>query len=117
ARRAWFLEAEPDRREARLLPGHDLRDRIRRRFDDRHGNLLPRLIEDLGHPQLPADDADHRAYSTLISTSTPAGRSSFVSASTVCGRESRMSIMRLCVFSSNCSRDFLSTCGERSTVH
>ena len=27
-----------------------------------------------------------------------------------------MSITRLCVFSSNCSRDFLSTCGERSTV-
>src|SRR5258707_11799112 len=29
---------------------------------------------------------------------------------------SRMSMTRLCVFSSNCSRDFLSTCGERSTV-
>src|SRR5213594_1560039 len=56
-------------------------------------------------------------YSTLISTSTPAGRSSFVSASTVCERESRMSISRLCVFSSNCSRLFLSMCGLRSTVH
>src|SRR5213592_4836744 len=56
-------------------------------------------------------------YSTLISTSTQAGKSSFVSASTVCDRESRMSISRLCVFSSNCSRLFLSMCGLRSTVH
>src|SRR2546422_174305 len=42
-------------------------------------------------------------YSTLISTSTPAGRSSFVSASTVWERVSMMSISRLWVFSSNCS--------------
>src|SRR3989440_3310624 len=56
-------------------------------------------------------------YSTLISTSTPAGRSSLVSASIVCERESSMSISRLCVFSSNCSRLFLSMCGLRSTVH
>src|SRR5437868_12531347 len=53
----------------------------------------------------------------LISTSTPAGRSSFMSASTVCGVGSRISINRLCVRISNCSRDFLSTCGERKTVH
>src|SRR5256886_1875980 len=52
----------------------------------------------------------------LISTSTPGGRSSFISASTVSGVGSRMSISRLCVRISNCSRDFLSTCGERSTV-
>src|SRR5713226_1369807 len=52
----------------------------------------------------------------LISTSTPGGRSSFISASTVSGVGSRMSINRLCVRISNCSRDFLSTCGERSTV-
>src|SRR5437588_11169498 len=58
----------------------------------------------------------HLPHSTLISTSTPAGRSTFVSASTVCARESRMSITRLWVFSSNCSRDFWSTCGERNTV-
>ena len=51
----------------------------------------------------------------LISTSTPAGRSSFISASTVCCVGSRMSSSRLCVRISNCSRDFLSTCGERST--
>src|SRR5258707_10345530 len=30
---------------------------------------------------------------------------------------SRMSISRLCVRISNCSRDFLSTCGLRSTVY
>src|SRR5437588_3652358 len=53
----------------------------------------------------------------LISTSTPAGRSSFIKASTVCGVGSRMSSKRLCVRISNCSRDFLSTCGERSTVY
>src|SRR5262249_8870893 len=52
----------------------------------------------------------------LISTSTPAGRSSFISASTVCWVGSRMSNNRLCVRISNCSRDFLSTCGDRSTV-
>src|SRR5439155_7013852 len=53
----------------------------------------------------------------LISTSTPAGRSSFISASTVCGVGSRMSSKRLCVRISNCSRDFLSTCGDRNTVY
>ena len=52
----------------------------------------------------------------LISTSTPAGRSSFISASTVCCVGSSMSNSRLCVRISNCSRDFLSTCGERNTV-
>src|ERR1044072_5560803 len=40
-----------------------------------------------------------------------------MSASTVCGVGSSMSIRRLCVRISNCSRDFLSTCGERRTVH
>src|SRR6185312_5603228 len=53
----------------------------------------------------------------LISTSTPGGKSSFISASTVSGVGSRMSINRLCVRISNCSRDFLSTCGDRKTVH
>src|SRR4029077_4797988 len=52
----------------------------------------------------------------LISTSTPGGRSSFINASTVSGVGSRISISRLCVRISNCSRDFLSTCGDRSTV-
>src|SRR5690349_3380128 len=54
---------------------------------------------------------------SLISTSTPAARSSFMSASTVCGVGSTMSSTRLCVRISNCSRDFLSMCGERSTMN
>src|SRR5689334_14374720 len=53
----------------------------------------------------------------LISTSTPAGRSSFISASTVCCVGSRMSSRRLWVRISNCSRDFLSTCGDRNTQY
>src|SRR3984957_13593350 len=57
-----------------------------------------------------------RPYS-LISTSTPAARSSFISASTVCGVGSTMSSRRLCVRISNCSRLFLSMCGERLTVN
>src|SRR5579872_841872 len=93
-----------------------LQDRIRGRFHHRAGDLQPVGGEYLRHADLLSDNADHR-YSTLISTSTPAGRSSFVNASTVWARESRMSITRLCVLSSNCSRDFLSTCGERNTVH
>src|SRR6516225_7049091 len=56
------------------------------------------------------------AYS-LISTSTPAARSSFIKASTVCGVGSTMSRRRLWVRISNCSRLFLSMCGERLTVN
>src|SRR5690606_17551581 len=40
-----------------------------------------------------------------------------MSASTVCGVGSTMSSTRLCVRISNCSRLFLSTCGERFTVN
>src|SRR5207247_1644726 len=59
-----------------------------------------------------------RSFSNaLISTSTPAGRSSFISASTVCEVGSRMSSSLLCVLISNCSRDFLSTWGDRLTVN
>src|SRR6185312_9291858 len=62
-------------------------------------------------------DSCHRQPQVLISTSTPAERSSFISASSVCCVGSRMSSRRLCVRISNCSRDFLSTCGERSTQY
>src|SRR5262245_26332100 len=82
---------------------------------DRHGGAV--LREDAGHAQLPADQSCAHRYSTLISTSTPAGRSSLVSASMVWGRESLMSSRRLWVRSSNCSRLFLSMCGLRNTVH
>ena len=50
----------------------------------------------------------------MISTSTPAGRSSFISASTVLSVGSMMSISRRCVRISSWSREVLSTCGERS---
>src|SRR5574338_1194487 len=82
---------------------------------DRHRGAVFR--KDPGHPELAADESVGHGYSTLISTSTPAGRSSLVSASMVAGRESLMSSSRLWVRSSNCSRLFLSTCGLRSTVH
>src|SRR5947199_5338938 len=85
----------------------------RARLDHRDGHVRSFLVEEPRHPELASDQSVH---STLISTSTPAGRSSFVSASTVWDRESRMSISRLCVLSSNCSRLFLSMCGLRSTV-
>src|SRR3954470_7103853 len=87
------------------------------RLDDRHRYCGAVFIEDPGHAELAADQSHAHGYSTLISTSTPAGRSSLVSASIVCGRESLMSMSRLWVRSSNCSRLFLSTCGLRSTVH
>src|SRR5204863_5738432 len=101
-----------------------LHDDARPGLDDGDGDRPPVLGVDLGHADLLADDSlDRHGYfvcslpKALISTSTPAGRSSFMSASTVWGVGSKMSSSRLCVRISNCSRDFLSTCGERSTVH
>src|SRR4029453_4519196 len=58
---------------------------------------------------VPPDPPPH----SLISTSTPAGRSSFMSESTVCGVGSTMSSRRLWVRISNCSRSVLSTGGLR----
>src|SRR6266540_3843204 len=49
--------------------------------------------------------------------STPAGKFSFFNSSTVLAVGSMMSSSRLCVRISNCSMDFLSTCGERFTVN
>src|SRR4029077_12329602 len=79
----------------------------------------PFIGEDARHTQLPGDETGaHLPHPySLISTSTPAARSSFISASTVCGVGSTMSSTRLWVQISNCSRDFLSTCGDRSTVN
>ena len=59
--------------------------------------------------------APARGHCSLISTSTPAGRSSFISASTVLSVGSTMSISRWWVRISNWSREVLFTCGERST--
>src|SRR5262249_5445343 len=75
-------------------------------------------VGQVGLPDLlPLDVDDVDLHQVLISTSTPADRSSFISASSVCCVGSRMSSRRLCVRISNCSRDFLSTCGDRSTVN
>src|SRR5437867_8081398 len=108
---------ELPRPEAELdpVPG-DLHHGTGARLDHRYRHRRALRVEDARHAELPADQSGH-PYSTLISTSTPAGRSSFVSASTVWERVSMMSISRLWVFSSNCSRLFLSMCGLRSTVH
>src|SRR3989440_2993670 len=104
-------DAEPE-----LDPGAgDVHHRTRARFDHRDGHVRALGVEHARHAELATNQSGH--YCTLISTSTPAGRSSLVSASIVCERESSMSISRLCVFSSNCSRLFLSMCGLRSTVH
>src|SRR5262249_888265 len=85
---------------------------------DRH--MLAGLGEEARHAHLLCDHAGAplvlHPYS-LISTSTPAARSSFISASTVCGVGSTMSSKRLWVRISNCSRLFLSMCGERLTVN
>src|SRR3954466_9334321 len=53
----------------------------------------------------------------LIFTNTPAGTTRRLRASTVRAVGSKISITRLCVRISNCSRDFLSMCGLRSTVY
>src|SRR3954447_13816758 len=97
-----------------------------------HRDVLTGLGKDPCHPDLLCDHSGaHRRASclsvrysrtgsknqSLISTSTPAARSSFISASTVCGVGSTMSRRRLWVRISNCSRLFLSTCGERLTVN
>src|SRR5205807_6385162 len=89
-------------------------DGARPRFDHGHRGHLARLgVEDLGHAQLLAEDAFH----SLISISTPAGRSSLISESTVFGVGEWMSIRRLCARTSKCSRESLSLNGERITQY
>src|SRR5712691_6463153 len=93
---------------------------------DRHRHVLAAVREDAGHPDLLCDHPGTHVRGprllvlpaqSLISTSTPAARSSFISASTVCGVGSTISSRRLCVRISNCSRLFLSMCGDRLTVN
>src|SRR6185312_3589752 len=80
----------------------------------RHRRHLAGLrVEELGHAQLLADDAFH----SLISMSTPAGRSRRISESTVFGVGEWMSIRRLCVRTSKCSRESLSLNGDRITQY
>src|SRR2546425_10272439 len=83
---------------------------------------LPRRIPASSRPSVrstPRPRPPHRRSfsNALISTSTPAGRSSFIRASTVCEVGSRISSSLLCVRISNCSRDFLSTWGDRLKVN
>src|SRR3974390_3740606 len=87
----------------------------------RHRHVFAGLGEQPRHSNFLCEHSGTHCYSprpySLISTSTPAARSSFIKASTVCGVGSTISSRRLCVRISNCSRLFLSTCGERLTVN
>src|SRR5699024_10033344 len=77
------------------------------------------LVPNLGHAELGAQDSldlpVHWCPYSLISMSTPAGRSRRISESTVFGVGSRMSMSRLCVRISKCSRESLYLCGDRIT--
>src|SRR5690606_8375098 len=94
-----------------------LHDMTRTNLDDGDGHKVAPLIEDLRHSDLGAKyTLRHNTSSlhagegySLISMSTPAGKSSRMSASTVLGVGSKMSIKRLCVRISNCSRESLCT--------
>jgi hypothetical protein len=105
------LRALPPRRELGL---HDLVEEVLLHFrrEDLVGqvdraDLFSLHVEDV---ECCHGDSFERLVSyDLISTSTPAERSSFMSASSVCWVGSRMSSKRLWVRISNCSRDFLST--------
>src|SRR5262249_29738816 len=87
------------------------------------GDDLPLVVEDLGHTELGVQDSlellahVRRVPQSLISMSTPAGRSSRISESTVFGVGSMMSIRRLCVRISKCSRESLYLCGDRMTQY
>src|SRR5262249_34153688 len=110
---------ELHRRITVLLPGAHGDDLTIVDPKHRHRHMIPLCCKDAGHAELSRQEAGAHplAPQSLLSTSTPAARSSFIRASTVCGVGSTMSSTRLCVRISNCSRDFLSTCGERSTVN
>src|SRR5205823_5869001 len=93
-----------------------LHDRTRTGLDHRDRGDSPGLgVEDLRHAELLAEDAF--GHQSLISMSTPAGRSSRISWSIVFGVGLRMSIRRLCVRTSKCSRESLSLNGLRITQY
>src|SRR5207253_3409217 len=98
--------------------GLDLDHGARGGLDHRHRRDDARLrVEDARHSQLLSDDSLQRVTYSLISMSTPAGRSSRMSESTVFGVGEWMSIRRLCVRISKCSRESLSLNGERITQY
>src|SRR5581483_2401595 len=93
-----------------------LHDRARAGLDHRDGRHRARLrIEDLRHAELASENAF--GHQSLISMSTPAGRSSRISWSIVFGVGLRMSMRRLCVRTSKCSRESLSLNGLRMTQY
>src|SRR5687767_12093181 len=53
--------AELDGVEADFVLGQNLHDGVGRCLDDRAGDLLPLLVEDLSHAQFPTDYADHKS--------------------------------------------------------
>src|SRR5262249_36555218 len=92
----------------------DLHDGARAGLDHRDRGHLTRLrVEDLRHAELASENAF--GHQSLISMSTPAGRSSRISWSIVFGVGLRMSMRRLCVRTSKCSRESLSLNGLRIT--
>src|SRR5680860_218970 len=106
------------------LGSADLRDHVGAGRDHGHGHDAVVVIPGLGHPELgaqkPTDVPFKSAHwnsglQSLISMSTPAGRSRRMSESTVFGVGSMMSMRRLCVRISKCSRLSLYLWGERIT--
>src|SRR5215470_15665553 len=119
----------------------DLGDAVIGDVEHRHGKAVAVLVEEPCHADLAADESEthklhpstrcpasrrgpasvgqrtnvRQTHYNLISTSTPAGRSSFISASTVLSVGSMMTIRRRCVLISSWSREVLSACGLRST--
>src|SRR5690606_29577435 len=88
----------------RAARGHDL---AVAHAQHAHGHVAAVGVEHARHAELLGQDSGTHPLApssapaqTLISTSTPAARSSFISASTVCGVGSTMSSRRLCVRSS-----------------
>ena len=115
-------ERDLDGGVAVVLRGADLGDDAGPGLDHGHGDDAVVLVPDLGHAELLAQQAlhvlahgGHVVPQSLISMSTPAGRSSRMSESTVFGVGSRMSMSRLWVRISKCSRLSLYLCGERMT--
>src|SRR5581483_4818689 len=96
--------------------GLDLHDGTRAGLDDGDRGDRTRLrVEHLRHAELASEDA--LCHHSLISMSTPAGRSSRISWSIVFGVGLRMSMRRLCVRTSKCSRESLSLNGLRITQY
>src|SRR3989344_1621069 len=95
-------------KKAQVLDPSD--DREWQEMKKPHGKV--RLSEE-STPASAAGGRTRRHHCSLISTSTPAGRSSFIRASTVLSVGSTMSIRRWWVRISNWSREVLLTWGER----